>query len=259
VNATDDDLYRRGAETAVACWAEYARTTPAAAVHRLPGVDVAVFPEGPERAVFNNAIPERGLTGAARSAAVEAMADAYAAAGVASYAAWAHESDVGLRDELTDRGFTHQETTWAMGMVLDGLPPEPPVLDLGPDDWAEYLRILELPAGLLVGADPAAFHVLVARLDGTGAATAMAYDHADDCGLYNIGTLEHARRRGLGAGLVATHLHRARARGRLTATLQSTEMARGVYASVGFRDLGRILEYGPPVQMPSRKPAQKIA
>jgi GNAT superfamily N-acetyltransferase len=248
VNVTDDDLYLLGAETAVACWAEYARTTPAAAVHRLGGVDVAVFPEGPERAVFNNAILGPGLTDPARSAALEAMADAYAAAGVTSYAAWVHESDVAMCDELTARGFAHQETTWAMGMALDGAPPDPPVLDLGPDDWTEYLRILELPAGLLVGADPAAFHVLVARLEGNGAATAMAYDHADDCGLYNIGTLGHARRQGLGTGLVATHLHRARARGRLTATLQSTEMARGIYAAVGFRDLGRILEYGPPPQ-----------
>jgi len=35
------------------------------------------------------------------------------------------------------------------------------------------------------------------------------------------------------------------ARGCQTATLQSTEMAKRVYAAVGFRDLGRILEYVP--------------
>lgn len=248
MNVSDDDLYLLGAETAVACWAEYARTTPAASVHRLAGVDIAVFPEGPEREVFNNAILEPALTEPARSAALDAVADAYADAGVTSYAAWVHESDGAMRDALTARGFTHQETTWAMGMTLDGVPPDPPAMDLGPDDWSEYLRILELPPGLLVGADPTAFHVLVARFEGTGAATAMAYDHTDDCGLYNIGTLGHARRQGLGTGLVGTHLHRARARGRLTATLQSTEMARGVYAAVGFRDVGRILEYGPASQ-----------
>lgn len=248
MSPSDGDLYLVGAETAVACWTEYARTTPAAAVHRLGGVDVAVFPEGPEGEVFNNAILRPGLTGAARSAAVEAMAAAYTAAGVTAYAAWVHESDAGLRDELTDRGFTHRETTWAMGVPLDGAPPDPPALDLGPDDWAEYLRILELPPGLLTGVDPAAFHVLVTRCEGSGAATAMAFDHGDDCGLFNIATLGHARRRGLATGLVATHLHRARARGRRTATLQSTEMARGVYAALGFRDLGRILEYSPPAQ-----------
>jgi hypothetical protein len=41
------------------------------------------------------------------------------------------------------------------------------------------------------------------------------------------------------------HLHRARRRGCRTATLQSTEMAEHLYASVDFRDLGRILEYIP--------------
>jgi GNAT superfamily N-acetyltransferase len=245
VNVTDDDLYLRGAETSVACWREYARTTPGAVVHRLPGADAAVFPTGPEREVFNNAIVERDLSPAARSVALDAVAAVYAAAGITSYAVWVHESDLAMRESLTDRGFGHQETTWAMGLSLDDLSSEPPALDLGPEDWTEYLRILELPPGLLAGVDPAAFHVLVARLDGAGAATAMAFDHGDDCGLYNIATLEPARRRGLGAGLVATHLQRARARGRRTATLQSTEMARGVYASVGLRDLGRILEYGP--------------
>jgi hypothetical protein len=34
-------------------------------------------------------------------------------------------------------------------------------------------------------------------------------------------------------------------RGFQTATLQSTEMAGRTYAALGFRDLGRILEYVP--------------
>ena len=61
--------------------------------------------------------------------------------------------------------------------------------------------------------------------------------------LYNVITLERARRRGLGTALTAVHLHDALARGCQTASLQSTEMAERVYAAVGFRDLGRILEY----------------
>jgi predicted GNAT family acetyltransferase len=60
-----------------------------------------------------------------------------------------------------------------------------------------------------------------------------------------LGTLEHARRRGLGTALTAQHLHDALARGCQTASLQSTPMAERVYAAVGFRDLGRILELRP--------------
>ena len=73
----------------------------------------------------------------------------------------------------------------------------------------------------------------------------MAFDHGGDCGIYNVGTLERARRRGLGTALTALQLHDALARGCRTASLQSTQMAERVYAAVGFRDLGRILEYVP--------------
>ena len=71
----------------------------------------------------------------------------------------------------------------------------------------------------------------------------MAFDLGTDCGIYNVGTLEHARRRGLGTALTVAHLYDALDRGCRTASLQSTPMAERVYAAVGFRDLGRILEY----------------
>jgi ribosomal protein S18 acetylase RimI-like enzyme len=118
-------------------------------------------------------------------------------------------------------------------------------IELGPPDWAEHLRIVGVPTGFLGGADTRAFHVLVARSAGENVATAIALDFGGDCGIYNVGTLEHARRRGLGTGLTSLHLQRALARGCETASVQSTEMAEGVYASVGFRDLGLILEYVP--------------
>jgi GNAT superfamily N-acetyltransferase len=132
-----------------------------------------------------------------------------------------------------------------MGMTLDEIRLSRPDIELGPPDWSEYLRIIGVPPGFLNGADQAAFHVLVARLGGENVATAMAFDLAGDCGIYNVTTLQRARRRGLGTALTAIHLHDAHARGCQTASLQSTEMAERVYASAGFRDLGRILEYVP--------------
>jgi predicted GNAT family acetyltransferase len=87
---------------------------------------------------------------------------------------------------------------------------------------------------------------LVAQLHSENVATAIALHHAGDCGIYNVGTLEHARRQGLATALTSLHLHEARARGCLTASLQSTPVAERVYAAVGFRDLGRILEFVPP-------------
>jgi ribosomal protein S18 acetylase RimI-like enzyme len=102
-----------------------------------------------------------------------------------------------------------------------------------------------LPPGLLGAADHTAFHLLIARLNSEHAATAIAFDHHGDCGIYNVATLEHARRRGLGTALTAVHLHDALARGFQTASVQSTKMAERIYAAVGFRDLGQILEYVP--------------
>ncbi len=242
---SDADLYRRGAQTLLASWEKYARGATGAVVRRSPGVATAVFPNEPERAVYNNALLERDLAAAERADALDAMEAAYAAAGVTRFAAWVHERDEAMRGELGRRGYTLDESTRAMGMALQDIRVPRPEIELGQADWLEYLRIIGVPPGFLSGADHTAFHVLVARLGGENVATAMALDLGGDCGIYNVTTLERARRRGLGTALTAVHVHDALGRGCQTASLQSTEMAERVYAAVGFRDLGRILEYVP--------------
>lgn len=242
--SADTDLYRRGMDTVVAAWDEYARGTPGAEVRRSPGVAAAIFPNDPERDVYNNAILERDLPAPERAAAIAAMETAYHARGVTRFAAWAHATDEPLRSDLERRGYTVDETTRAMGMPLtETTLMARPALELGSAGWDDFLRIFGLPAELLGRADHSAFHLLFARLDDECVATATAFDHDGDCGIYNVATLEHARRRGLGTALTALQLHDAAARGCRTASVQSTEMAERVYAMVGFRDLGLILEY----------------
>jgi GNAT superfamily N-acetyltransferase len=214
-------------------------------VRRLPGVATAVFPNDPERAVYNNALLERDLTAAERAETIAAMEAAYEAAGVTRFAAWVHESDGAMRSDLAGRGYVLDEMTRAMGMTLDDIPLPRPDLELGPAEWPEHLRLAGMPPGCLGRADLRAFHVLVARFEGANVATAIALDQNGDCGIYNVGTLEPARRRGLATALTAIHLHDARARGCETASVQSTAMAERVYAAAGFRDLGRFLEYVP--------------
>lgn len=247
---TDADLYRRGAATMLASWEAYAGGSAGAAVRRLPGVAAAIFPSEPERAVYNNALLDRDLGPVDRAHALDGMEAAYAAAGVTRFAAWVHERDEGTRAEVLRRGYAPDGSTRAMGMRLDRIRLPRPEIELGPAGWAACLRILGVPEGFLAGADRSAFRVLVARLAGVDVATAMAFDHDRDTGIFNVTTLEHARRRGLGTALTALHLHDALARGSRTASLQSSEMAERVYAAVGFRDLGRILEYVPPVRPP---------
>jgi hypothetical protein len=160
----------------LASWAVYARGARGAALRRLAGVTAGIFPHHPERAVYNNAILDRGLGPAGRAAAVTAMEDAYAAAGVDRFAAWAHESDEPLQAELTGRGYFLAETTRAMALELTAAP-EPGVA-IEALDWPTYLRHL------------------------------WADDDAPQ-------------------------------------GLQATAMGERVYAAVGFRDLGRILEFQP--------------
>jgi GNAT superfamily N-acetyltransferase len=247
--ATDSDLYRRGEQTLLVCWEAIAEGSAGAAVIRAAGVTAAVFPRGPERSIYNNAVLERGLERPARRDALDAMEAAYAAAGVTEYAAWVHESDAGMRADLAARDYTVAETTRAMGMALEDIRAPRPELDLARPDWPAYVEYLEragAPAGTLRHVDPSAFELLLACDDGETVATALAFAAGDDCGIYNVSTVERARRRGLGTALTARLAHDALARGCTTATLQSTPMAERVYAAVGFRDLGRILEFVPP-------------
>jgi ribosomal protein S18 acetylase RimI-like enzyme len=241
--ATEADLLERGTETLVASWEEYARGAYSASVQHSPGVTVAVFPNEPEQGMYNNALLVRELSAAERRNAIDSMETAYAEAGVTSFAAWVQEGDEEMRRDLERRGYRLDTTTRAMGMTLDEIRSPRPNVELGPSDWPEYLRVLGLPPNFLARADPTAYHILLARLEGKSVAAAMAFDFAGDCGIYNVATLEHAQRRGLGTALTTLHLHDALSRGCATASLQSTAVAERMYAAVGFRHLGRILEY----------------
>ena len=242
---TDADLYRRATRTAAACWAAFARTTSGADVHRLPHAVVAVFPGEPERSVYNNSILDHELGAAERSAAVDAMEALYAAAGVNRFAAWVHETDQTMREELRGRGYTVDTATRTMGMLLDDVSQPRPEIELAGPEWREHLRLIGVAPDLLSGLDASALHLLVARREGENVATGFGFDHEGDCGIYNVGTLEHVRRRGIGTALTSALVHDAVARGCRTASLQSTPMAERVYAAVGFHDLGRIIEYVP--------------
>jgi GNAT superfamily N-acetyltransferase len=243
---SDADLYHRGIQTLVASWEAYARCSRSASVHRFSGVTAAIFPDAPERGVYNNAVLERGLNAVERARALEDMQAAYAASGVQRFAAWVHEADSAMQRDLEGLGYTLDTATRAMGMSLDDIRLPEPELDLRPLEWSGYLRVFDLPSGLLAHGKREDLRVVVAFLEDEPVASALLFDCAGDCGIYNVGTLPHVRRRGMATALTAHVLLEARARGCASASLQSTPMAERVYASLGFHDLGRFLEYVPP-------------
>jgi ribosomal protein S18 acetylase RimI-like enzyme len=245
---TESELYRRGSATLLASWDEYARGSAGARLLASSGFWAAIFPSEPERGVYNNVLLRRGLDEPERRRAIEELRSAYAEAGIDRYAAWAHESDGALRAGLAEGGYRLEETTRVMAMSLDD--PELPVseVDVEKFDWPRYLAYLRsegMPSRLLAGVDPEAFHVLGIRVAGRDVSAAIAYDHDGDCGIFNMGTLEPYRRRGLATALLGRHLLEAAERDCSTASLQATPIAEGVYRAVGFRDLGRFFEYVP--------------
>jgi ribosomal protein S18 acetylase RimI-like enzyme len=251
---TDAELYDRMTATLLASWEANARGCEGAAVRQLPGAVAAVFPHGPERDVYDNAILARGLDRDGAGRAIGAIEACYEAAAVGGFAVWAREGEETMLAALRARGYELVETTLAMAMPLgDAALPRPaiPGVEIGGagwDDYLRYLRRLGLPPELLTGVEPSAYRVLAAREGGELLATGLAFDHDGDCGVFNLSTLEGARRRGIGTALTARLLADARARGCATASLQSTPIAEGVYTGLGFRPLGRFLEH-------SRRPA----
>jgi hypothetical protein len=237
---SDADLLERGTRTLVASWEAYAGCATRASVKRQPGVTAAIFPCEPERSVYNNAVLDRDLDSQGRADAFAATRAAYAAA-VDRFAAWAYEAGSSMQCDLKRPGYTLDSTTRAMAMSLDDIRLPQPELELRPLGWSDYLRVFDLLAGLLAAGDHDGLRLTVAWLDGEPVASALTFDLAGDCGIYNVGTVLHARRRGLATALTAHLLHEARSPACRSASLQSTSMAEHVYATVGFRDLGRFL------------------
>ncbi len=81
----------------------------------MPGVAAAVFPNEPERTVYNNAILGRNITPPERRSALAALEDVYAEAGVTRFAVWVHESDQGMCAELARSAIrsTRRRARWA--------------------------------------------------------------------------------------------------------------------------------------------------
>jgi len=240
---SDSNLYRRGIATAVAGWERFARSVRGAEVHRLKHADVAVFPDGPESIFYNNAVVDRDLTPEAQELTLAALEHLYASGGVSDYAVWVHESDDDTRDALEARGYHIATSTRAMGMERADFRDAQAEIQLAPADWREHKRILGVDPELLRLLDVSNLGVLVATAGGENVATGLSFDYDGDCGIYNVTTIESARRRGIGAAVTAKLVRDAWDRGCETVTLQSTPIAEHVYASIGFRDLGRIVEY----------------
>jgi GNAT superfamily N-acetyltransferase len=243
-----EDLFERSVETLIESWVYLASGSPGAEVMRAQDAAIAAFVHSPDREFLNNAV--LGPRPADLAATIAAIEETYGRHGIERFAVWVHESEGSVAAELRARGYRFDSATRTMAMPVDELGEVDrsalEVIEPGP---AEFWAVDGLE-GLVPELDPAGAHFYVARLDGENVSMLMAFDQAGDCGIYMVGTVEAARRRGIATALSADAVNAARERGCLTASLQSTAMAEGVYARVGFRDLGLWQEYVPAGRAP---------
>lgn len=239
--ANSQELFDRSVATLVQSWAYLATGSPGAEVIETDGAATAIFIHSPEREFLNNAVLARGA--GSSSATLDTIERVYADRGVERYAVWVHESEGAAAEEIKARRYDHDSSTRTLAMRTADLGEvDTSRLDLVETSLEEFWSVGGVD-GLVPELHIEGAHFYVSRFNGENAAMLMAFDHDGDCGIYMVGTAPAARRHGLATALSAHAIAEAIERGCRTASLQSTKMAEGLYARVGFRDLGRFDEY----------------
>jgi GNAT superfamily N-acetyltransferase len=82
-------------------------------------------------------------------------------------------------------------------------------------------------------------HTLLAAVDGVPASTGTLFEWGGVSGLYNVGTSEAFRGRGLGGFVSLVALEAARAAGHRVCVLQASSMAEPIYRGLGFEETCR--------------------
>lgn len=117
-----------------------------------------------------------------------------------------------------------------------------------PEQWAE----VAFPPRMVRDRSMAMF---IGTLEGRPAAISLAVRTGDVTGVYSVGTLEDARRRGLGTAVTWACVDAARQWGSEAVVLQASEMGRPVYEAMGFETVVEYASFGPPTAS-NERPAQ---
>ena len=172
---------------------------------------------------------------------------AWVAAREVPFCVWIAEKLVaGLAEVPTNYGLEPAVSLYP-GMVLHPIP-DAPALGVGVSvvepSLDEFIGVLE-ESGLRAelaqrlispafAADPDV-RLFVGRLDGKPVGTSIAIRSRDASGVYNVGTLPEARRRGVGSAVTWAAVGAGSAWGCDTVVLQSSVMAISMYEDMGFR------------------------
>jgi GNAT superfamily N-acetyltransferase len=205
-----------------------------------------ITPVEPDRSLVNDVVYwERS----AIADHYDRIAEHYGEAGIRAWTVWVPDTDPATARLLAGKGHKLDADPEAMVLDLDEVerPPEPPGFSRDTDPQT-VARLNDAAYGIpgsfqraladLESADD--LYVYTAGEDGRPSSCLIAFDHGDDCSVWLVATLPHARGRGFAGALMGQALADARERGRTTSTLQATDLGRPVYERLGYRSIGEI-------------------
>jgi GNAT superfamily N-acetyltransferase len=242
---SDDAGWRRLIRSGQApFWRLLAEKSGAEVIER-EGVLAAIFPEAPDRSIFNSVFYEDGE---ALIGMLDELAGAYEQAGVRAWTVWVPEDDPAIAEALVAAGHHDDAQPRDMGMEISDLHrPEPDDgLEIREEyDLATMARINEAAYGWaegefgpMEGAVIPEMRVYLGAIDGETVSSAAIWPNRSDAEVNWVATLPEGRGRGISGRLLAWALDDARDRGLVTTTLVSTKLGYPVYSKLGYRDFG---------------------
>lgn len=212
-----------------------------------------------------NAVIETSTLDLPSDAAVERIAsDVERTGGSCVWWVLPSAAETPLSERLAAAGFDRWGDPWpGMAVELDRLAHVPSVEGLvmervedaaGLEDFLAVFGATLSPApaftdalrraATAVGFDAAApmAHYLV-REDGAAVSCASLIVAAGAAGLYNVGTLERARRRGIGAWACSAALAEGRRRGLVIGILHASKLGYRLYERLGFREVCELVPW----------------
>lgn len=234
----------RGLEVEVALFGGCSEET---SVIRAPGVVASVSPPTPDRSIFNSVT---AADAEALARAADALAAAYASAGVRAWTVWVPDDDRRSAELLAGCGHVLDGAPRSMALELTDLRPiaPPDGVELVPGDMPTIGAINDRAYGIdgpgwasTMSRQPdLPIDSAVAIAGGEPIACAAVLDCGDDACVTAVATLPEHRGQGLAGALISSLLTGAGERGVRTASLQASRAGAPVYGRLGFADVGFI-------------------
>jgi ribosomal protein S18 acetylase RimI-like enzyme len=220
---------------------------PGAEVVEQDGMLACLLPRTPGSSLLNAALT---VDPAATPAGLVRLADRYRAAGTTKWGLWLDGGHAQAARAATAQGMVLDSRPTPMVAALRTLPfGEAPAC--APVEFGAVGRINDRAYGY---AEPKLAPAIAkfpaskvlsygARLHGSTASVALAFDVGSDTAVWFVATLPQAQGKGLAGDVLRRLLLDARERGQRTASLQASHVGRSLYERLGFAVVGRLHLY----------------